>query len=256
MKRLLGRVWSAAPKFGSRRIVLLYHAVGSGEWSVSERDFAQQMDVVAREAVPMPLVQALGTRAATPLEVALTFDDGYACVRDRAFPILNSRGLTATTFLNTSHIGAIDRSRSDPASGHYRDQDFMSWKDVDALLERGWTIGSHGARHLDLIQEGDDVVRHELRSSKQDIERVIPGPCLYFAYAKGRSTRRIRRLVAEAGYQWGLSTIHGAVNPSDDAFAVPRINIDARYAIDDFRALLRGDWDYLKFIQKVRGSVS
>ena len=214
------------------------------------------MDVVARETAPLSLVQALGTRAERTLEVALTFDDGYACVRDHAFPILKSSGLTATVFLNTSHIGTTNRSRSEPASGHYPGQEFMSWQDVDALLDRGWVIGSHGARHLDLIQEEDDVVRHELLSSKHDIERVAPGPCLYFAYANGRSTRRIRRLVAEAGYKWGLSTIHGAVRPSDDNFAVPRINIDASYSIDDFRAILKGDWDYLRFIQTFRGALS
>ena len=256
LKRLLGRVWATAPSFGPRRVILLYHAIGSERWATSERDFASQMEFVAKVATPLSLVQALGTKVTKGLEVAVTFDDGYASVKDRALPIMNALGLTATAFLNTSCVGIGCRKPSDPAAGHYPDQEFMHWQDVDDLLDRGWILGSHGARHLDLVRQPEAVVRQELSTSKQDIERVSPGPCLYFAYANGRSSARVRQLVAESGYRWALSTIHGDVRAAGDNFAVPRINIDARYSMDDFRAILKGDWDYLHFVQTWRDTAS
>jgi peptidoglycan/xylan/chitin deacetylase (PgdA/CDA1 family) len=253
LKRLLGRLWAVAPSFGPRRIILLYHAIGSGRWATSERDFSCQMNFVATQATPLSLVQALGTKVDKDLEIAVTFDDGYATVKDRALPIMNALGLTATVFLNTSFIGTVGRTASDPAAGHYPDQEFMSWQDVDELLERGWIVGSHGARHLDLVRQSDATVREELLTSKRDIERISAGAYLYFAYTNGRSSARVRRLVAESGYRWGLSTIHGDVRADGEAFAVPRINIDARYSMDDFQAILKGDWDYLRFVQTWRG---
>jgi peptidoglycan/xylan/chitin deacetylase (PgdA/CDA1 family) len=127
---------------------------------------------------------------------------------------------------------------------------------VDSLLDAGWVMGSHGEHHLDHSREPDSIVRSELTESKRRLEEFIPGACLYFAYTWGHHTPRLRRLVAEAGYRWGLATMHGPIRPADDSFAVPRINIDRTYSLDDVRAVLRGDWDYLRFLQAWRTSSS
>jgi peptidoglycan/xylan/chitin deacetylase (PgdA/CDA1 family) len=231
---------------------LLYHAVGEGAWAINTREFARHMEFIARETRALSLVQALGTQVDRPLEVVVTFDDGYASVFTQAFPILKSLGLTASMFLNTSPIGVKERTRSDPREGHYPEEEFLLWSEVDALVDSGWVIGSHGEHHLDHSREPDTVVRRELRESKKRIEEVLPGSCLYFAYTWGRHTHRLRRLIAEAGYHWGLSGDHRAVRSSDDPFAIPRINIDHTYTLDDLKAVLRGDWDYLRFLQAWR----
>jgi peptidoglycan/xylan/chitin deacetylase (PgdA/CDA1 family) len=230
----------------------MYHAVGDGEWAIQEKAFARQMEWIAREARPLSLVQALGTDVERPLEVALTFDDGYASVFAHGFPILKSLGLTASMFLNTGLVGLKQRTPSDPQAGHYPGEEFLLWSEVDALLDAGWVMGSHGEHHLDHSREPVSVVRRELSGSKKRLEEILPGPCLYFAYTWGRHTPQLRRLVAEAGYRWGLAGVHGPVRPSGDPFAVPRINIDQTYTLDDLRAVLRGDWDYLRFLQAWR----
>ena len=256
LKRLLGAAWGCAPSLARRRVLLLYHAVGDGGWAIDEDSFARHMEFIAQETRPLSLVQALGTEIERPIEVALTFDDGSASVFARAFPILKSLGLTASVFLNTSLIGLKERTRSDPAAGHYPDEEFLLWSEVEALLDAGWVIGSHGATHLDHTREPDAIARRELEESKGQIERVLPGSCLYFAYTWGRHTPELRRLVAEIGYHWGLGGIHGPIRPAGDPFAVPRINIDRRYSFEDVKAVLRGDWDYLRFVQAWRAQRS
>ena len=252
LKRILGRAWGCAPSLARRRAILLYHAVGDGPWALEEKAFARQMEFIARETRPLSLVQALGTDIDRPLEVAVTFDDGYASVFAHAFPILRSMGLTASVFVNTGLIGSKERTQSDPQAGHYPGEEFLLWSELDALLDAGWVIGSHGEHHLDHSREPDPVVRRELTQSKRRLEEILPGACLYFAYTWGRHTHRLRRLVAEAGYHWGLGGAHGAVHPSGDPLATPRINIDRSYTLDDVKAAVRGDWDYLRFLQTWR----
>jgi len=256
LKRAIGGVWRAFPSIGPRRLILLYHAVGDGEWAIPENEFARQIEWIAKSARPLSLVQALGTDIEKPLEIAVTFDDGYASVFERAKPILKTHAVSATVFVNTALVGSEDRTPSDPSLGHYPGEAFLLWRELDALLDLGWVLGSHGEHHLAHWREGDLVVRHELAESKKKLEAITPGPCNYFAYTWGRHTEHLRKLVADAGYRWGLAGLHGAVRAGSDPYAVPRINIDRTYSFDDFMAILRGDFDYLRFIQSWRGARS
>jgi peptidoglycan/xylan/chitin deacetylase (PgdA/CDA1 family) len=210
------------------------------------------MEWLASSVRPLSLVQALGTEVERPLEVAVTFDDGYQSVFDNAFPVIRSLGLTATVFLNTAHIGDKERQPSQPEAGHYPGEAFLLWREVDQLLGAGWSIGSHGDLHLDLSREPDPVVKKELESSKLKIEALSPGPCLHFAYTWGHHTRRLRELVEQAGYKWGLSGLHEEVRTKSSAYDIPRMNVDRTYSLDDFKAIIRGDWDYLRFIHAWR----
>jgi len=256
LKRALGRAWNLAPAKRERRIVLLYHAVGDGDWAIATSDFAMQMEWIATRSRPIALVQALNTEVEQPLEIAVTFDDGYGSISANAYPVLKSLGMTATVFLNTAYIGDREPTTSKPEQGHYPGECFLLWREVDQLLNAGWIMGSHGDLHLDLTRQTDEIVLRELLESKRKVERLTPGACGYFAYTWGRHTARLRSLVAEAGYRWGLTGKHGEVRSNVDCYAIPRINIDKSYTFEDFKAILRGDWDYLRFVQAWRAARS
>jgi hypothetical protein len=51
-----------------------------------------------------------------------------------------------------------------------------------------------------------------------------------------------------------MSGLHGPVAAGFDAMAVPRINVARDYSLDDFKAVVRGDWDYLGRIQAFRAA--
>jgi peptidoglycan/xylan/chitin deacetylase (PgdA/CDA1 family) len=251
IKRMLGRLASVRRRNSIRKIVLIYHSIGSGPWALAERSFGSQVEWLARNARLTSLTQLLEQDLRDPVQVAITFDDGYANLHDLALPILKQHAAVATVFVNTDSIAGEMRRPSDSRLGYYPGELFLSWRDVLRLSEAGWSIGSHGERHLDLTAADDETARRELANSKSTIESTVLLPCRIFSYTWGRHTPRLRRLVAEAGYQYGFSGRHGPMKADSDAFAIPRINVHNEYAIDDFKAITRGDWDYIGWIQKV-----
>jgi peptidoglycan/xylan/chitin deacetylase (PgdA/CDA1 family) len=94
-------------------VILLYHRVGDGgpdPWglNVTTASFAEQMQVLRREAQPVSLgrlLEALGhPRPLRPL-VAVTFDDGYAETLRAARVVLERHDIPATAFLTSGYIG-------------------------------------------------------------------------------------------------------------------------------------------------------
>jgi len=251
-KRALGALYSLRPRPPQRRIVLLYHALGDGPLALDQASFQRQMRWLSSAAEIMPLADMLAGGGTRPLQAAITFDDGYASLHSVALPVLQGIGATATAFLNTGWIGTEARRASDPARGHYPQEQFLLWREVAELAAAGWAIASHGADHLDLTIQPDDIVRQQLRASRAHIETVLGACAPVFSYTWGRHTPRLRRLVAEAGHTHGLAAVHGALGRKSDRMALPRINIAADYSLDDFKAVVRGDWDYLGWLQSAR----
>lgn len=253
-KRLIGRAAGLLPRAQGRRVVLLYHSVGETPWGLPAAQFQNQVRWLAEHATLRSLGDLLGGEPEVGLQVAITFDDGYSTLRDVALPILDEVGAEACVYLNTGWIEATDRRPSEPALGHYPGERFLSWSDVRDLAARGWTIGSHGVDHLDLTPLPQEVVRDQLADSKAAIEARLGGRCEHFAYTWGRSTPRLRQLTGEAGYRYAASGRHGPVTAGFDRLAVPRINIARDHSLADFKAVVRGDWDYLGRIQAFRAA--
>jgi peptidoglycan/xylan/chitin deacetylase (PgdA/CDA1 family) len=254
IKRLIGRTAGLFPRSRARRVVLLYHSVGDTPWGLPAAQFRDQVRWLAQHATLRSVDDLLGGELDAGLQVAITFDDGYSTLRDVAFPILDEVGAKPCVYLNTGWIHASDRRPSEPSLGHYPGERFLSWRDVGDLAAGGWTIGSHGADHLDLTKLPEEVVRPQLADSKAAIEARLGGPCEAFAYTWGRSTPRLRELTSAAGYRHAMSGRHGPVTKDFDAMAVRRINIANDFSLADFRAVVRGDWDYLGAIQAFRAA--
>jgi len=253
LKRSLGYLMK--PFFAGskqRRVVLIYHAIGDGPWSVSEKEFEQQMLFLATNSQVVSLKQLINNELETGLQVAITFDDGYESVYDLALPIMEKHGITATVYLNT---GMIDESRNNdsiPEQGHYQGEKFMTWPQVRKLVEKKWNIGSHGVQHYDLTKMDVADVNHELKQSKQDIEQKLKISCTDFSYTWGHYNTEVKNLVAEAGYSSSVSGEHGPLEEDSSQFAIPRVDIRKDYQLNDFKAVVFGHWDYLNSIQKLR----
>jgi peptidoglycan/xylan/chitin deacetylase (PgdA/CDA1 family) len=227
--------------------------VGSGTLAVPAAAFAEQANWLAENATVLSLDDLLNPR--TPrhsLSAAITFDDGYRSVHDHAAPVLGRAGFAASVYLNTSCIADHQHTSADASLGHYSDEEFLCWEEVLALRAAGWTIGSHGTDHVDLTQCAQDVIRDNVARSRSVIEQRVGVPCRHFAYTWGRHNRQIREAVASAGYAAAVTGTHGPVQPGSDRFALPRIDVRRDYQLEDFAALLRGDWDFLRYPQMLR----
>lgn len=251
-KRMLGRLWVLAFAQRCRRIVLFYHAVGSGPNAISQQLFQSQMAWLAEHADVLALDDLLAGAGSKPIRISIGFDDGYASVVDYAEPILRVLNMPATVYINTGWIGDAVRRASDPALGHYPGEQFMSWKDVHGLVQRRWTIGSHGVEHFDLTAVDAESLAAELGASKRTIEERLNMACHHFAYTWGRFNKTVQRAAANAGYRTAASALHGPLASKNALFALPRIDIQKTYSLDDFQAIVLGHWDFLGKIQQLR----
>ena len=100
-------------------------------------------------------------------------------------------------------------------------------------------------QHVDLTVQSRDRVTSELVGSRQTIESRLGVQCRHFAYTWGRNSSEVREAVRDAGYEFAAAAVHGPLTGSADRFAFPRVNIHHDYSIEDFVAIVRGDWDFL-----------
>jgi peptidoglycan/xylan/chitin deacetylase (PgdA/CDA1 family) len=210
------------------------------------------MDWLSRHARVVSLLELINQPGDADLNVAITFDDGYESLVQKVQPVFKRYGFAATVYLNTGWIDNDDHMPSEPALGHYPGEKFLSWTDVDKLSSAGWSIGSHGVNHDDLTRVNSIDVDRELMDSKVDIEKHLGVECRNFSYTWGKYSRTLKERVRGAGYQNAVSGIHGAVRYKSDLFMIPRVNVSADYMLEDFRAIVRGGWDYLGWLQRAR----
>lgn len=252
IKRIIGRILAPLLSGPSRRIILIYHAVGSGPLSLSIDHFSRQMEWLAECAKVEPLEELISQPDLPGLRVALTFDDGYHSVFSVAAPILAKHAFPATVYLNTGMIAENEHYPSDSTLGHYPQEEFLDWPEVVALDRCGWTIGSHGVDHVDLTKISDVEVMEQLQASRKEIVQRLGKECRHFCYTWGNNNQKVRNLVRGAGYQTAVAAIHAPLRLTSDPMALERIDVRREYCLKDFIATMQGDWDFLAVIQRLR----
>lgn len=252
-KRIIAKIFPS-PVIKARKIILLYHSVGHSPWAISSEVFDEQIQFLHDHCELLSLSDLLISKPADKIQVAITFDDGYACLYDNAAPVLRKYNATATVYLNTGWIADEDsmRTTSDETLGHYPNEHFLTWPEVKALSDSGWGMGSHGVDHLDLTLKSTEISEKELRDSKKTIENHLGKSCTHFAYTWGKHSDTLKTLVSEVGYLYAASAHHAPLNAMSNGFSLPRMNIATNYSFDDFKNIVLGKWDFIHLIQNIR----
>ncbi|MEU3062722.1 polysaccharide deacetylase family protein [Streptomyces subrutilus] len=163
--------------------------------------------------------ELLRARAAGRAErlVGLTFDDGYTDFLTRALPLLRRHGCTATLFVLPGRLG-VDNVW-DPLGPR---KPLLTAEGIRQAAAAGQEIGSHGLLHQDLTAASDDVLRHELRGSR-DLLRELTGTVpAGFCYPYGHLDARVVAATRAAGYGYAC-----AIDPGRLAgpHALPRTHV-------------------------------
>jgi len=154
-------------------------------------------------------------------EFAITFDDAYTSVYERAYPILAERRLTGTVFVVAGRIGGINEW--DRAAGDCPEP-LMTAEQIKRLSDVGFEIGSHSLTHPHLTELSDTDLKRELTDSKHVLEELIGGEVPAFSYPYGQYDDRVLAAVAAAGYKCAVCTKLGTVG-SSGAYEIPRVNV-------------------------------
>jgi peptidoglycan/xylan/chitin deacetylase (PgdA/CDA1 family) len=102
----------------------------------------------------------------------------------------------------------------------------MSPQQVRKLRDRGMDIGAHTMTHPILTRLDAATARHEIASSKHQLENLLNGPVDLFAYPNGVPqqdyTAEHVRIVRDSGFKAAVSTAWGAASARSDRFQLPR----------------------------------
>jgi peptidoglycan/xylan/chitin deacetylase (PgdA/CDA1 family) len=190
-------------------LILCYHAVSEDwptEFAVSPQQLRSQVRFLTRRGYrPATLSDAL-ERPRPGKILVVTFDDAYASVLERAFPVLEGLGAPATVFVPTAYVAgeealewaSMEQWADTPFADELRS---MSWSDLRSLGEAGWEIGSHTSTHPNLTALGDAELDEELSSSRATCEEEVQRPCKTLAYPFGAHDRRVMDRARAAGYE-------------------------------------------------------
>lgn len=244
---------------GSARC-LVYHDItrhlvrDAGQMTTPLDAFRAQMDLLARSGVRVidgaALVETLRAGGAPEPSVVLTFDDGLAGLR-LALPVLVEHGFPATVFLIESAVMRQSARLANPWQ-----HDYLTPADIAELGSTGLiSFGSHSATHRRLPAVSDAELVVETAEAREWLQGLTGSPVELFAYPFGSFdaiNRRVREAVAAAGYRGAFTGIIGAVDEASDPTAIPRCRVSWAEDLEAFGRLLRGRYDWYRFVQRAQ----
>jgi peptidoglycan/xylan/chitin deacetylase (PgdA/CDA1 family) len=208
--------------------VLMYHSVGwylddPFQVTVNPYRFERQMRWLKERGLRgvsmAELDAARGTGRAHGM-VGLTFDDGYADFVSHVLPVLAQYTFGATVFVIAGKLGG-ENTWDQPGPR----KALMTDDQVRAVAAAGIEIGSHGRTHLRLTTVTGDVLRDEVRMSRDILADTLGYEVDGFCYPYGAAGSREVAAVRAAGYRYGCGVEKSTL---DLQWAMPRTFIGER----------------------------
>lgn len=255
-------------------LILAYHGIvphgeppaGERALHLSQRRFAQHLEVLLRTHEVVPLEKVLHPGDGRRPRAALTFDDAYAGAVTAGVRELAARGLPATFFAVAGMAGgdgfwwdalvpagaealpagfraeALGRGRGEdaavralarrrglrahPLAPHARPASLAQLRQAAGVP--GITIASHTWSHPNLTRLTEAEARRELEASAAWVAEHFPSASLpWLAYPYGLASPETHAAAREAGYAAALRIEGGWMRAGGSAFALPRVNVPA-----------------------------
>jgi peptidoglycan/xylan/chitin deacetylase (PgdA/CDA1 family) len=106
-----------------------------------------------------------------------------------------------------------------------RENSFLNWQQIDEMKGSLISFGSHGINHRLLDMCTEDVIKEEMRLSKDMIEDKSGMPVRNFAYPNGNYNEKITGLLKKSDYSSGVTVEEGLNTLNTDSYRLRRINI-------------------------------
>ncbi|HZZ98448.1 MAG TPA: polysaccharide deacetylase family protein [Candidatus Saccharimonadia bacterium] len=219
----------------NRVVVLCYHSI-SNDWrfGVSLEAFTQQMEYLNQnyDFLSLQDLRAFldGKKKLHRQSVVITFDDGYADIV-QVVPLLKKHAVQPTVFLLGDPAKA-NRAEMDTAKG------LLTTAQILLLKKAGWKFGSHSMTHPDFGKLSEKNLQKEVVDSRSKLARELGSEMQYFAYPKGRYSKKILVAVKKAGYALGMSMDDVLIDQNANRLLIPRIGVDATHSFVEFKAIM------------------
>ena len=209
------------------RAILTFHSIdhSGSAISVAPAAFRAQIEWLVAGGVRVVSLRELVELPDRASAVALTFDDGIATICSAAEPVLAQHGMSATVFVVTGRVGH-DNHWTGRSRHRVPALPLLGWPDLERVVTRGWTVGSHSRTHPDLRGCSDPQLADEIEGSADDLAAALGGRPRWFAYPYGMTNRRVVERTA-ACYEGACTTELRPFRTVERLDLLPRI--DARY---------------------------
>jgi peptidoglycan/xylan/chitin deacetylase (PgdA/CDA1 family) len=227
--------------------VLAFHKIGQpptltwrNPWYIPEATFRGHLRYLSSngwEVISVDtFLRALSAPECLPQRAALlTFDDGYKSLLKSASACLREFGYPSVVFVPTHFVGG----HNDFDRGQQPEEEICTWDDLRELANHGFSIQSHGVRHVPLPGLTQDQKEEELGRSRSIIEAELGKPVEVFAYPYGHvcpDERAVSKLLKRSGYRAAFRFGGGiAALPLGNAYFLPRVDM---YPWSDLTTLL------------------
>lgn len=147
----------------------------------------------------------------------LSFDDAHRSMLTHAAPVLRALSVPATLFVPTGFVGTTD--------------EFLSWDELRALRDLGWTLGAHSVTHPRMSWRlyDETPAQHAARlddecaRARETLSRELGVDVDLFAYPYGEHPAVARESVRRAGYRAAF-TVSDTLTWSGDPLTIPRVD--------------------------------
>lgn len=261
LSRLFGDRTGGAPA------ILCYHGVlptppglSPGAFHCTPEVFREQLAGLQESGYRfVPLAEMLAMQREgrfTPRTLAVTFDDGYANVLHRAYPILKELNIPATVFVCTGFVDSkeplpfdtwcIAHRQRIPADDyrHLSETECIEMT-ADGLID----LGTHTHTHADFRGRAD-ALRKDLAVSCQWLFARFGNRQYPFAFPFGRrytghSSEELIAAAMAAGVSCALSTECGYVSTAASPYHLGRFLVYARDSASTLRGKLNGYYAWI-----------
>ncbi|MBL4666957.1 MAG: polysaccharide deacetylase family protein [Sneathiella sp.] len=206
--------------------VIMYHRFGESKYPTTNISIDQfqahvnELKTGGYTVLPLgQIVDSLHTGKALPdRAVALTIDDAYLSVYQKAWPILKKAELPFTVFVSTSHLTKTTS-----------ESDYMSWDQLKEMSDAGVYVGHHSANHAHLPKLSLEKVQSEILLANQAFENNLGFVPALFAYPYGEYGSDIKKIIAGAGFKAAFGQQSGVAYSGHDKFSFPRFAMNENY---------------------------
>ena len=259
IKKILARTISKFYHQRGARIFYFHSINPSKENSNSPEAFSRMMRSILEMGkitlTVTDLTQKLHQKEITEDILAITLDDGYLDCYKYAFPVFLDLGIPATFYVIA---GIIDGSGIKPRQPLYEGLKMMNKSHILELSNAGMEIGSHTWSHYPLKHADKKTIRYELETSKKYLEDLLGKRVSSFCYPNGEIPEKISDIelfdiFEEIGYTSVTTCRWGCITNQSQPFRLNRQIIEGFDTPEEFIKKIKGNYDYLRILQKIKG---
>jgi peptidoglycan/xylan/chitin deacetylase (PgdA/CDA1 family) len=152
---------------------------------------------IAKRARLPPKIDELPPETATLMLAAMGQGKAVPAALDDYIGDVPSDALRFAIELLAARLGEAP----EPAWG-----ELMNWEEARRISAAGYELGAHTLEHVVLTLEGPTRIDHEIRGSKELIERETGSPVRHFSYCNGWYSEQLVHRVARMGFQSAVTT--------------------------------------------------